>query len=647
MGCRMLPAKTAGLYRSLAATTILLACLSAASGPLGAQSPEKSSPAEPEVSSIYPLGARPGDSLRAEVLGQDLDGCYALWFSQEGLSASIQGIETLESEQPGDYATGESKPDRPRQRVSLQLTVDPEAGPGEHRLRLVTPRGVSNSLRFLVAPYPAIREGETPELLPLQVAVNGRIRQGGEEDTYAFQVSKGQRIGFEVLYDPGPPRIPGRPVRKTLDPELTLYASGGSWFDPRRPVRLAFNDEPLSPRLSKAARLAYNFAASGRYFIKVGSFKGLGSPDYCYQLRLTSLENGDLPHAPAGRPAPEHPGREPEWKERDFERVLGQTHLLRLGARTVEPPQAPPTCPGPESGGTPAASGSAAGHPPTPVSGSGRLPDPVEEGLSNNSFGEALAVSLPVLVEGAIEHPGDVDTFKFQVGTGDRLAFEIETPESGTPRFNPRLGVFDSDGREFLTNVYKRIGRNDQFYLKTVEPKTLYTFRLGGEHFLQIRDVTSRYGDPGFRYRLLIRPQVPHVGDIQVLEDRLNLKQGQARKLTVTTAQEEGFEHDIAVTLEGLPEGVQLLPGTQVEPDKGPPLDEGEKDRFVPKTEKAILMLLAEASAPATSMPRLVQVSARVVIDGKVGPRLAVKRIPVMVTASPQQVSSLETGGKR
>jgi hypothetical protein len=100
MGCRMLPAKTAGLYRSLAATTILLACLSAASGPLGAQSPEKSSPVEPEVSSIYPLGARPGDSLRAEVLGQDLDGCYALWFSQEGLSASIQGVETLESEQP-------------------------------------------------------------------------------------------------------------------------------------------------------------------------------------------------------------------------------------------------------------------------------------------------------------------------------------------------------------------------------------------------------------------------------------------------------------------------------------------------------------------------------------------------------------------
>ena len=55
--------------------------------------------------------------------------------------------------------------------------------------------------------------------------------------------------------------------------------------------------------------------------------------------------------------------------------------------------------------------------------------------------------------------PGDVDTFKFQVGTGDRLAFEIETPETGKPRFNPRMSVFDSDGREFLTNVYKKISR--------------------------------------------------------------------------------------------------------------------------------------------------------------------------------------------
>ncbi len=621
----------------------LLSFLVVPIGNIHAQNPKSASSPEPQVLSVYPLGARPGDSLLVEVSGHDLDGCYALWVSAGGLSGKIRGIASVEAEEPKDYAVG-SEPERPRQRVSIQLEVDAEAVPGERQVRLVTPSGVTNSLRFLVTPFPAIREEEPPELLQLPVAVNGRIGQGGEEDTYAFEASEGQTGLFEVLYDPGPPRIPGRPVRKTLDPELTLYASGGSWFDPLRPVRLAFNDEPLSPRRSKAPRLVYNFAASGRYFIKVGSFKGLGDPDFCYQLLLTLLEEGDALPAPAERALPEHSSPETQWKERDFERILGQTHLLRLRSRTLEPPQAPSADRDGE-GETPAANGSAAGHPPAPAPDSDRLPDPVGEGPSNNSFEQAVEVGLPALVEGAIEHPGDVDTFKIQVGTGDRLAFEIETPESRTPQFNPRLGVFDSDGREFLTNVYKRISRNGQFYLKTVEPKTLYTFRLGGEHYLQIRDVTSRYGDPGFRYRLLIRPQIPHVGDIQVLEDRLNLKPGQARKLTVTTAQEEGFEHDIAITLEGLPEGVRLLPGTQVEPDKGPPLDEGEKDRFVPKTEKAILMLLAEATTPATSMPRSVQVSARVVVGGKVGPRLAVKRIPVMVTAATRKMSSLDTGG--
>lgn len=633
---------------NLTSRITLLVLLVVPIGKTHAETPKSSSSMEPRVRSIYPLGARPGDSLHAEVSGHDLDGCYAVWVSAKGLSGKILGITSVEAEAPEDYAAG-SEPKRPEpgQRVSIQVEVDSEAEPGERHIRLVTPSGVTNSLRFLVTPYPAVEEEDAPELLSLPVAVNGRIRQGGEQDTYAFEASEGQRVLFEVVYDPGPPRVPGRPVRKTLDPELTLYAAGGSWFDPLRPIRLAFNDEPLSPRLTKAPRLLYKFTASGRYFIKVGSFKGLGSPDYCYQLRLALLGKEDALPAPARRPAAEHPDGEPEWIERDFERVLGQTHLLRLRARTVAPPQTPTADPAPQAGGAPAANGSVASHPPNPVPASDRLPDPVEEGASNNSFEQALEVSLPVLAEGAIEHPGDVDTFKFRVRTGDRLALEIETPESRTPKFNPRLGVFDSDGREFLTNVYKRISRNGQFYLKTVEPKTLYTFRLGGEHFLQIRDVTSRYGDPGFRYRLLIRPQVPHVGDIQVLEDRLNLKPGQAGKLTVTTAQEEGFEHDIAVTLEGLPEGVQLLPGTQVEPDKGPPLDEGEKDRFVPKTEKAILMLVAEESAPATPMPGLVQVSVRVVVGGRVGPRLAVKRIPVMVTASTRKISSLETEGRR
>ena len=246
---------------------------------------------------------------------------------------------------------------------------------------------------------------------------------------------------------------------------------------------------------------------------------------------------------------------------------------------------------------------------------------------------------MPTVLEGATERPGDVDIFKFKVEAGQGLAFEIETPEKGPPFFNPRLGVFDAGDQEFLTNVYKRISRNFTFYLKTVEPKTIYTFELGGEYYLQVRDVTSRYGNPSFRYRVLIRPQAPHVGDVVVEQKQINLARGGAKKLTVTTDQEEGFAGEIALKVEGLPPGVDAVTGTEVDPDRGPPLDEGHKKRFVPKSQTAVIMLVAGEDAPLTRWPKFIRVVARPVVDGKIGPPLPLEEIPLMVVASRQASS--------
>jgi hypothetical protein len=167
--------------------------------------------------------------------------------------------------------------------------------------------------------------------------------------------------------------------------------------------------------------------------------------------------------------------------------------------------------------------------------------------------------------------------------------------------------------------------------MKSLEPKTIYTFKLGGEYCLQIRDATFRYGDPSFAYRILIRPQVPHIGEINVKADHVNLAPGEAKKLNVETGQEEGFKGDIAISVEGLPAGVTAFPGTEVKPDKGPPLDEGYKERFVPKVEIASIILSASSNAALTSAPQLIRVVARPVIDGILGPPLTAKAIPLMV----------------
>ena len=69
---------------------------------------------------------------------------------------------------------------------------------------------------------------------------------------------------------------------------------------------------------------------------------------------------------------------------------------------------------------------------------------------SNPSTDEAMAITLPTLIDGKIDSPGDVDHFKFHVEDGARLVFEIETPLKPAPLFTPRIGLFDENGHEVL-----------------------------------------------------------------------------------------------------------------------------------------------------------------------------------------------------
>ena len=228
-----------------------------------------------------------------------------------------------------------------------------------------------------------------------------------------------------------------------------------------------------------------------------------------------------------------------------------------------------------------------------------------------------------------------MDTFRFTVKADERLAFEIETPSAGPPPlFNPRLAVLDEAGVEVLNNIHKRIPSQSMIYWKSVQPKTLYTFDQEGEYVLQLRDITSRRGKPGFDYRVLIRPQIPHVGQTYVSEifspvqlersgyqtaDRINRVPGEAKTLTVATTREEGFSGDIVVTLENLPPGVEAFPGTQVEPPQGGSQDGGLKERFEPEMQEVTIMLLAQETAPITAMPHLIRIGLRLIGEGRIG----------------------------
>ena len=142
---------------------------------------------------------------------------------------------------------------------------------------------------------------------------------------------------------------------------------------------------------------------------------------------------------------------------------------------------------------------------------------------SNDTSEQALELTVPFLLEGSIERPGDLDLFKFWVKEKNRLAFELETPQTSPPYFNPHVSVLDKFGKEVFTNYFKKIAGDGDDWVKLIQAKTIYTFEEEGFYTLQVRDITPRFGEPKFSYRLLVRPQIPHVGKIEVAPNTLNL----------------------------------------------------------------------------------------------------------------------------
>jgi hypothetical protein len=189
-----------------------------------------------------------------------------------------------------------------------------------------------------------------------------------------------------------------------------------------------------------------------------------------------------------------------------------------------------------------------------------------------------------------------------------------------------------------------------EVYLKGAQPKATHSFERAGEYVLQVRDITSRYGNPNYRYKILVRSQIPHVGEISVLPKenpdataevarrsevtRLNLARNAPKKLVLVASYEEGFTGDLSFTFTGLPEGVQAFPAVQFNEGRAPLEVTQNPDTIAPKQQKTAIVMLASPEAPLTKEPRTVQLRCQPIGNGMLGPSLLVREFPLMVVAS-------------
>lgn len=583
--------------------------------------PVTSEASEPQALSIAPLGGQKGARLEVTLLGRSLQGTYAVRFDREGVTATVERVEELKAEDAGNPSEETPK----TQKLTLRMRIDPSAGTGRYRLRLVSPQGVSGPLTFLVHDLPSVAEGKpsstqvsSAQSVVVPSAINGVISRPGERDLYAVQADEGRHLRFELISNPSGAAMGGRTgYRGGFDSVLTLYQPLGSWFEEGRLHRLAYDDKSkANPRPNPM--IEARIRQRGLYLLEVGSFYNLGGTEFTYQLRVTP--NG--PAAAERFPTTANGSESVPWQERSFSRPIRRDHIRRILTRTVEPG---------DGVGAASAENGRAPHEESNGSGSTAYSIVREQEPNDNSAPTALA-NVPFLVEGSIDQPGDLDRLvSFRVQPGQKLGFELETPEATLPDFNPRWAVMDKSGKVVLSNVYRRVVRQALSYSKTIEPKTIHTFLRGGTYTLRVRDTTQRNGASNFRYRLLVRPQIPHAGELRVQEDRLNLVPGEAGKLTVTTGQEEGFAGQILLQVEGLPPGVQALPGTDYRPETPPNLDDGPKARYMPQQGATSIMIAAAEDASATRMPHILRIRARPVVSGKMGSLLPVGKVHLMV----------------
>lgn len=575
---------------------------------------EADSSGPPEILSLFPLGGRPGEEFEGTLRGHGLEGANELWFDSGGVRATVLGLRNEEVPKPEETLQSDAGA-KPVQLLSLRFQVDPAARPGPRSLRAITPRGLSHPLTFHVHAEPGHLESrpshdlasEAEPLPEWPLAVHGTLGQPAEVDYYAFRVAEGERLRFEVR------------SLELSDLAITLFEPAGSWFSPDRARRLAFSDEPVSyPELSTEPVLRHRFGKAGRFLVRVSGFMGEGGPDHPYLLRITRDAEGA--NGEASGSVSIGSGRD-LWQERSWTRELRADRMDALRARTASPPR-PPSRPEPAAEGQ---------------TGTRELPAPetiplIELDGAPDEASKAMVVTLPSLLVGTIEHPGDIDRVRFEAKVGDRIALEIETPRATVPVFNPYLKMVDAEGAEVLTNVHSILNANTEIE-KQIRPKVIHSFPRAGEFTLEIRDITAAFGGPSMAYRVLIRPQVPHMGQIHVAEGHLNLVAGTATPLSLVTDQEEHFEGSIALSLAGLPPGVTAVAATRAEPDAPPAVNEGRKERYVSRSRKATLVLVAAADAPATPVPVPVKVMAQPVEEGRMGRMTPVKDLLLMVVA--------------
>ena len=442
--------------------------------------------------------------------------------------------------------------------VTLEVTVARDAEPGRRELRLQTEQGVTNPLVFWVGQLPETVEesgrsaalaesqnrggrgrkqqqaarpdpGTTPTTtepeaetkITLPTVVNGQILPG-DVDRYRFAARKGQQLVVDVS-------------ARRLIPYLSDAVPG--WFQATVALfdaegrELAYDDDF---RFHPDPMLHCEIPADGEYVIEIRDALYRGREDFVYRVAL-----GELPLVTSIFPLGGRSGAQTTVEISGWN--LPQTELIHTAQGpgtdmiSVRADRLLSNC--------------------VPFA-TDELPEYSEE-EPNNAPGGAQQVMPPLVINGRVDPPGDVDVFCFACRAGGEIVAEIKARRLGSS-LDAALKLTDAAGVQLAFNDDHE-DKTAGLITHHADPRIRITTPKDGLYYLYVADAQQK-GGAEYGYRLYINRQKPDF-QLRVVPSSINARAGTNVPITVHVLRSDGFSGGITLTLEDPPPGFTISGG--------------------------------------------------------------------------------------
>ena len=446
----------------------------------------------PRLLTTMPMGGTVGTQVEVTITGENLENANELIFTHPGITAT-----------PKLDASGQPEANK------FLVTIAADCPVGIHEARLMTRLGISSSRVFCVDTLSQVVQ-TTPNTtlataLPLQVnSICNAVMTTKAVDHYSFEAVKGHRYIVNCA---------ARGIDSKLDAVLIIGDAVGRDLVVER----------------RGGTLDFTATEDGKHTIKVHELTFKGGPAYYYRLSLQEI--------PADAAMPQF-----------------------ASTPTVNSFSWPPV-------GLVAAA-------------------ETQETEPNNTQAQVQKIALPCDIAGSFFPAADVDTFEFTAAKGDVWWVEVASERLGRPT-DPAILVQHVTGAgaeekladlaEF-TDIAPPMKPSSNGYAYDGPPYDggsadiigRLEIKEDGVHRLQISDLFGgTRNDSRNVYRLIVRKAAPdfavaawglHMelrnGDRNALSKPLALRGGITVALEVVAVRRDGFDGDIELVMEGLPEGV-------------------------------------------------------------------------------------------